>query len=69
MKFKKRNVKLFIFVTTILFFINTLVLLLFFFGLIENDVEVQAFEFPKENTMTPKPLPSENTMIPKPHIK
>lgn len=69
MKFKKKNVKLFVFVTTILLFISTLVLIFKFLGLIENDVEIQPFEFPKENTMTPKPLPSENTMVTQPLVK
>jgi len=69
MKFKKKNVKVFVLITTVLLFILTFVSAIYIFGDISQEVRNETFEHPKEDIMTPQPLPSENTMITQPLVK
>jgi len=69
MKFKKKNVKVFVLVTTVLLFILTFVSAIYIFADINQEARNEPFKYPKEDTMTPKPLPSENTMITQPLVK
>lgn len=69
MKFKKKDVKVFVLITTVLLFILTFVSVIYIFGDISQEVRNESFEYPKEDTMTPQPLPSENTMIAQPLVK
>jgi hypothetical protein len=56
MKFKKKNVKLFVLVATIGLFILTFVAAVYIFGDISQEIKNEPFEYPKENPMEPKPL-------------
>jgi flagellar basal body-associated protein FliL len=56
MKFKKRNVKLFILIVAVILFILTFVTAIHIFGDVQQEIKNEPFEYPKENPMEPKPL-------------
>jgi accessory gene regulator protein AgrB len=55
-KFKKKNVKIFVIIVTVILFILTFVTAIYIFGDLQQEIKNEPFEYPKENPMESKPL-------------